>query len=311
MIHFGFKSIKLLMSNPYARGFLFLGGVLLLGLNVIGRIHSLRNPDIYHASYNLFTNDIVLTEKQFYQEITRHGETDAEYMIKATDAVNRGIAHYSQNGIGVAKFYHLPPSENYLLWLSRYVSLAWKIPLGYQEQEVLWYRFANWRKSVERGTGLCGTHGQVLMEVLRLNKVSARVVSLPEHVVVEASPDHGKTWWTLDADYGVVIPESVMALRSNPDVIASYYRAKGYNPATLKLLQKVISEGTPEIKNSAIDMHGRWKVYFEYSSYYLIWIVPIVLMFPALAYFVTALKRSLEPFKVKLAMVDQETIRNV
>lgn len=283
-------SLRSWLAHPCLRGILFVCGVLLLVLNVIGRTHSLRNPAIYHAHYNLFTNDIVLTEKQFYEEIQRHGESDADYMIKATDAVNQGIAHYSQNGTNVAGFYYLHPSENYLLWLSKHVSLMWKIPRGYQKQDVLWYRFADWRKSVERGVGLCGTHALVLMEVLKLNHIPAHAIDLPRHVVVEASPDQGKTWWTLDPDYGVVMPEPIQALCANPDVAAEFYKKKGFDTATLTLVKTLYTEGTPKVKHTAIEMHGRAKVYFEYASYYLIWIIPIVLMLPTLVKFASVLK---------------------
>ncbi len=274
-------------------------------LNVYGRTQSLRNPDVYRARGNVFPNDITLTEKQFYEAISRHGESDAEYIIKATDAVNRGLAHYSQNGMNLARYYFLPPSENYLLWFSRYVSLAWKIPLGSSMRDIFWYRFADWRKTVERGVGLCGAHAQVLMEVLHLNHIPAQVVYLWHHVVVAASPDGGKTWWTLDPDDGVVMPESVQALRANPEALAGYYKTKGFDAASLKGIQEVYSNGTPEFKYSIMEMHGRGKVYFEYASYYLIWVVPIALMLPLLVDFSSILRQSPARLKIKLPLVGQ------
>ena len=73
---------------------LFYLGFFLFIINIIGLFISLRNESIYQEKNTFFANDIILTEKEFYDRINKEVIDKKEYITNLNEAVNQGIAKY-------------------------------------------------------------------------------------------------------------------------------------------------------------------------------------------------------------------------
>lgn len=242
-------------------------GVLLLGLHLAGRLIPLRNPAVY-AKLHHFPDDITLTyEEAKAQLVRRPGESAADFAVRATYVVNRGMAHYWEDDGAVRYRLHLPPWENYLFW-----AYGWIRPKVYAKWE-----FADPDKALERGVGLCSQQSIVLVRALHRGRVRATIVGLGGHTIVTAvvGPD---TRILLDPDYGVVVPQSLREVQRNPDVIRPYYVS--YPPERVDHLVDVYGP-----KGNFVDQTGgyaytagrRWKEKWLYTA---CWVIPLVLMAP-------------------------------
>jgi hypothetical protein len=260
---------------------LFLAGWLLIAVNLAGFFIPIRDVGIYTELRNGFRDDILLTEKEFYQRIERHGESDAEFARKVTEAVSHGIAHNN-----MYRYRKMPFYRNYLLALSRHALFVWRWARGTlndpNKPPVYHYIFSDWRKAVARGVGLCAQQSDIVAGILTENHIPSKIMSLGGHVVASGEIDQeGKTWWILDPDYGVVIPHDLHTIENQPSLIRPYYAAKGYDAATINHLEGFFAP--PNLVHDSIaESHGRLRYYFEFASYYLIWIIPPILMLPFL-----------------------------
>ncbi len=146
------------------------------------------------------------------------------------------------------------------------------------------YEFANYKRAIERGVGLCSQSVIVEAAVLRRRALNSGIVLLSgEHVVMQAevSDEPDGEWWVLDPDYGVTIPYSISEIQKNPQLVADYYAKAGYDEATVRNLVRIY--GLEDI--TVINRRGaRWyhikKFVGEKVAYVLIWVIPVVLMAP-------------------------------
>ena len=101
---------------------LFYLGFFLFIINIIGLFISLRNESIYQEKNTSFANDIILTEKEFYDRINKAVIDKKEYITNLNEAVNQGIAKYWRNA-GINKYnLRIPFYENYLLFIASYLN---------------------------------------------------------------------------------------------------------------------------------------------------------------------------------------------
>lgn len=249
-------------------GVLFVLGAGLLILHLSGRQMSLRNPEIY-TSRTAFDHDISLTyEEARAQLVRRPGESDEEFAVRATYVVNRGMAHYWKDE-GIDKFrLRLPPWENYLFWVASFVN-----PKRYAKWE-----FANPDKALERGVGLCSEHAIVLVHALRRNGVPATIVGLDGHVVAMALV-RPETFYLLDADYGVVLPHSIMEVQQDPEIVRPYYAAK-YPPQVADYLVEVYGPEGNRMDPSGERIYTAGKRRREAVFYTAAWAIPVAFMAP-------------------------------
>jgi hypothetical protein len=250
---------------------LFFLAILLLGMNITGLFMSMRNPEIY-TEENIIKNrknDITIGYPEIKKLlIKKTGESNEAFAIRINKVVNDGFIHYWKEA-GITKYHErVPIWENYLLFLASYID-----PKDYRL-----YEFSNYKKNLERGVGLCSAHSIVVKGVLNDYGIDASLWDIAGHVVVRANVGD-KKWIILDPDFGVVVPYDTAAIQANPELVRPAYQnmAALYYPEAKE----------PYTTDHVVEIYGREgnHVYtvdnwFEYFSYWAIWLIPLVLMFP-------------------------------
>ncbi len=271
---------------------LFIMGISLLILNIVGVFISLRNSEIYQE-HTYFENDITLTEKELWSIINKEYGSNEERIIAINSAINKGIAHYW--GEEVKKYnLSIPMHENYLLFmaaytysfLTKYVPPFRKFFKKFRESfDILRkYEFSDYKKAIERGVGTCSQHTIIINQVLKKKGIDSKIVYLNGHVVAMAQVNNTEnTWWVIDPDYGVIMKHDIHEIEQRPDMIAPYYREKGHSEGEIKELIAAFSEEENKIYNTVSDYHGKerfYKYHIEYVFYILKWMLPMVLLTP-------------------------------
>ena len=245
-------------------------GIILIINNFVGVFVNMRNPAIYTDPHNEFPNDITLTEAQFYQALDRVSGDRVQTLTQINAIVNQGIAHNWRDD--AIEKYHLrvPFYENFILFGSSYLYPAL----------FLKYQFVDYHRAVERGVGLCSEEAFVLTGILGDKGIKAKIVGLSGHVVVSAPVDDAQsTWWIFDPDYGVVIPNNISQIEENPELVRPYYAAKGYTPQKIDSLVSYYGEGGNKVVDGIVG-YSRFRYYYEYASYIMIWVIPVVFILP-------------------------------
>ncbi len=257
-------------------------------LNLVGVAIPLRDPQIYLEPRNLYTGDTntVLTAEEFWrQEKPLANEPARDYAPRLCKLVGEGTAFlYQQHNPNMSKRnWRVPVYENFLLWGSRHALFLWRWARGTASWSdrafINRYVYSDHHRAIERGVGLCGQQTAILMRLLKERGVKARYVSFPRHAVVEAEVDPG-VWWVLDPSGKVWLPYDVATLQKNPGLVRPVCQAQGIHRDTVELLEASFSEpSSPStIRDSVKDAHGAVHYYFEFASYYLIWIIPAVMI---------------------------------
>lgn len=251
----------------------FWAGVVLLSVNIVGLFMSLRNPAVY-TEHTPNRRPATITEEQFYQRINSYDGDRRTYVTTVTKAVGDALAHYWEDA-GIERFHlRVPFYENYLLFLASYI-----YPAQYQK-----YEFMDYRKAVERGVGLCSECAVIETEILKRKGIRARIVSLRKHIVVEGEVDPVKhEWWMLDPDFGITIPHDLAAIQADPAMIRPLYIADGRDEKTVSMLESIFRDEPRTVYegNGAAPYAPKLKI-VEQLSYIFIWVIPVVLLLPAL-----------------------------
>ncbi len=251
---------------------LFIGGIILLVENVFGLLTTLRNPEIYSERNVTFPNDINLTEDQVYSVINSDRTDLKAYVTKVTMAVNNGIADYWDEE-GAEKYnLRIPFHENYILFMGSFI----------MPEKFHLYEFTDYKRGLERGVGMCSQHAIILSEVLYEKGIKSKIIGLSGHVVATAQVDKkADEWWVLDPGDGVVIPFDLETIEKNPQIIKPYYSDAGYDEQTIsKLIEHYGAEGNVVSSGYGIGDYAKVTNYLEQASYILIWVIPILLIFP-------------------------------
>lgn len=252
---------------------LFFIGLFLLVLNVIGLFKTLRNPELYEEEKIIRNRIGDVTIK--YPEIKsmlvkKDGETDEQFAIRINKVVNDGFAHYWKSE-GIRKYnLRIPAWENYMLYAASYIDRE-----NYER-----YEFSNYKKNLERGAGLCSSHSIVVKGVLKDNGIDAALWDIAGHVVVRANVDKANNKWIiLDPDFGVVVPHDTAAIQANPELVRPAYAnlaAQYYPDAKDPYTTDHVVEIYGPDGNHIYDVDN----WFEYFSYWAIWILPLLLILP-------------------------------
>lgn len=250
---------------------IFLLGVFLLGINIYGLFKSMRNPEIYTEEKTLRNriSDITIKYPDIKDSLVRkYHESNKDFAIRINKVVNDGFAHYWKEA-GITKYnLRVPVWENYLLNAASFID-----PKEYRR-----YEFSNYKKDMERGVGLCSSHSIVVKGVLLDNGIKAELLDVgKKHVVVRAELED-KLAYILDPDFGVVVPFDTAAIHANPELVRAPYKnmAALYYPDAKE----------PYTTDIMVDIFGKKKYvytvdnWFEYFSYWAIWILPLLLMLP-------------------------------
>ncbi len=256
---------------------LFAAGALLMAINVTGLFLSLRNPRL-QSEKTLFKNDITITPPRLWKDIRRRsGETDEQYVRRLNGVVSQAMAHTWDDRFTDKYHFRVPIWENYILY---FMSYAMPGPF-------LKYEFADYKKALERGVGLCSQHTLVLTEILREKGIGAQVIALDGHVVARVEIEKGR-WIIADPDYGVIIPHDILKVQEEPEMVLPYYivatrnyrpGGKGYSPE--KIARIYGRQNNYIIEEGAKGYMGTARYNFEKRSYRVKWLLPAVLLLPA------------------------------
>ncbi|WP_440903478.1 hypothetical protein ACMZOO_11485 [Catenovulum sp. SX2] len=254
---------------------LFLLSTALLLINTYGLFQDIRPQNIAEEHLR-FQGDFALPYQDVMAQLERLPNESAElFSRRATELIAQGLAHIHWEAYEPEKFNQLVPVwENYWLYLMGKLS---GIP------EYRKYHFADYKRSLRRGIGLCGDASMVLSQVLTLNGISNKIITFPGHVVVAAN--YAQEQWLLDADFGVVMPYSLDKLAQNSQAAALLYLAAGYTQADYRFAENMARQ--PFKTWDGVEHFITKKYYFEKIAYWLKWPFPIVLFLLSLL----ALKR--------------------
>ncbi len=253
---------------------MFILGSILLLISVFGLFKSLRNEELY-SEITPYKDDISIgfeeAKKQWKQG---EMESDKEFAARVTMLVNNSMAHYWRDE-GINKYHmKIPVWDNYILSIKQWITGNKK------------YEFRNYKKVIERGVGICSQPCIGLKYLLNANGIEADLWDLQGHIIVGTTFEDG-TEYTLDPDYGYVIPFGMKALQEDPELIREAYihHDKVYAPHLKehKHTEDIVSMYTQE-GNGIYYM----KKPFEDFSYWAKWILPILLILP---YFSTISRR--------------------
>lgn len=261
---------------------LFVVGVVLLAINMIGVFQSLRNPLVYDGIDYVGVNRVAkYTPGEVFEQMDRKtGESRGEYAKRLTQLIYDGVVHYWSYE-GVEEFnLRVPITENYLLWLKRY-----ETPLLSGK-----YEFCDARRAIERGVSICSQYTKILIDILNANGIKAKSMGLEGHVVALVQVDEeNNTWWILDADFGVVIESNLLEIEENRDIAREKYQETEYDTDVIEsILGFYGAEG-----NGEVPISGQCET--EERLYQLKWIIPLASILPfSLSFSYSAVRKKLE-----------------
>ncbi len=253
---------------------LFVLGMILMVFNVTGLFKSLRNEELY-SEVTPYKGDISVRFEEARKSWSRAGnEREQDFAARATMLINKSMAHYWRDE-GIQK-YHLrvPLWENYILTFTQWITGRKK------------YEFRSYQKAIERGVGLCSQPCIALKYLLNANGISADLWDLQQHIVVGATFRDG-TEYTLDPDYGYVIPLPFDGLMHHQDLVREAYK----NHDAVYASHVTEHKHTEDIVNMYTQEGNhiyQMKKQFEEFSYYAKWLLPLLF---ALPYLLTLPKR--------------------
>lgn len=241
---------------------------MLLALNLYGLTKTLRpeglNPEVLRFSQN----DLTLSKADFFNSSLRViAETDYQYATRLTHVISNGMAHVHWERFDPNQYHQtVPVWENFILHLMGRFS-------GIPEFER--YHFTIPEKSIERGVGLCGDASMLLSELLLREGISNKIITVPGHVMVEASIGGVKT--LLDPDFGVVLRHDVATYLASPEQLELEYNLSGFVSNGEQVVSKGIRSGKVEYWSGPAHFVTK-KYYFERASYIFKWLIPMVLL---------------------------------
>jgi hypothetical protein len=244
----------------------------------------MRDPQVYHWPRSTPTSDrnCVLTVEEFWRRAEPHvNEPNRDYVVRAARLVNDGTAFlFEVDHPEMSKRnWRVPFWKNYLLSSSRRVLFLYRWARGRvrwsDPNPVYRYVYSDYHRAIERGVGKCDQQAVILMGLLKKRGIATHYVSCPSHVLVEAEVEPG-VWWVLDPSESTVLAYDVATLCKQPGLIRPACLAQGTSLKVAEFLEANLSNVSdpPTMVNSVKSAHGPAHYYFEFASWYLIWIIP-------------------------------------
>lgn len=256
------------MQSKKAVGLILTGlGLLLLVINVYGEFSSMRPPNLENTPLR-FKEDLLYTYEEALDKLQKtQFKNTYEQVSYYNYIVSKSLAHILWNSeTDVSRFnQQIPFKENFILNLMGEFT---PIP------EFKKYHFTDYKRSLERGIGICGDASMVLYEILDIKNIQSKIVSVKGHVVVEFVVENSR--FTADPDFGVMMPYSIEALPAHLEDIEQRYRNAGYNDDDWAALEKAYKT-TPTFWDGPKHFMTN-KYYFERASYIFKWLLPILLV---------------------------------
>jgi hypothetical protein len=247
---------------------LFILGMILMVFNIIGLFKSLRNEELY-SEVTPYKDDISIRFEEA-KKLWERGENESvkDFAARATMLINKSMAHYYKDE-GIKKYYlRIPLWENYILRIKQWITGRKK------------YEFRNYQKAIERGVGLCSQPCIGLKYLLNENGIEADLWDLQQHIVVGVT-FYDRTEYTLDPDYGYVIPVAIRGLQQNPNLVREAYK----NHDGVYASHVIEHKSTEDIVKMYTQEGNRiyyMKKPFEDFSYIAKWVLPFLFILPYL-----------------------------
>lgn len=243
--------------------------ILLMSINIFGLFQDLRPEGLVPEVLRFKENDLLLSIDEFKQGVLRlENESEEDYAERLTHVIADGMAHIHWQRYSPDEYHQrVPIWENYILFAMGHLT---NIP------EYRRYHFSDPMKSIERGIGLCGDASILMSQLLDSNGIDNQIVSMPGHVIVEASLPSGKR--IFDPDFGVSLSSEAKYYESRPSELVAYYEKEGFFNNGELLIARNLAKYGPEYWNGVSHFITK-KYYFEKMSYSLKWIIPLLLFF--------------------------------
>lgn len=239
-------------------------------LNLFGLTQSIRYRFFNATPEDMFRfgREEPLPHKVAMNEIGKalSEESSVAFAGAATVLVSECLAHIEWWKLDPVKAYQTVPFwENPVLWaLGRFSGLP-----NYQR-----YNFTDYRRTLERGFGVCGDASIVLSQLLDKKGIKHNIIAFPDHVLVEAELD-GKLC-VLDPDFGVVTKHSLAELASNSELTTQYYLDAGFPQSDATSMGKIVKKRF--FAYSSVFRFVPKRYILERVSYWFFWYVPPVIV---------------------------------
>jgi len=251
----------------------FLVGSILMLINIYGLFQPLRNPILGSENPSLlrFVPEEVWTYERSLKEVANLNTLTPEtgLVSSANKVVQQSLVHVEWKKVDPREYRQLIPIwENYYLYT---LGLFSGLP------QIERYHFSNYKKTFERGIGICGDASIALSSILDDHNIDNRIISFPGHVIVEYFDTDGNSK-LIDPDFGVELGASLAELKTNTDDIHQNYLDAGYSKKEVSYLLKNYKQDYAIFESTYDFMAKRY--IFERASYILKWIFPLILLLP-------------------------------
>jgi len=264
------RSVMVLLTNAILITAVLTGLILLL-TNFYGLTQSIRKPGlgvIDHEELRFIPREVWSYEQSLKAIEKLSDQTSAKHLVsEANRVVNSSLIHIDWLKVNPLEYRQLVPFwENYFLWAIGKFS-------GLPQFER--YHYADYRRNIRRGIGICGDASTVLSSVLDNYGIENRIVSFKGHVIVEYEDEYG-AWFLADPDFGVEMGGDLQQLVQDPERFRQYYLDAGYATAEVDYLFEAYDSTFAIFDNTYHFMTKRY--IFEKVSYVVKWLLPIILL---------------------------------
>jgi hypothetical protein len=234
-------------------------GLVLMAINAVGffcftKITN-RTPGL------LDSHPRVMTEQDFWDRAVKKGaETDSGYIRRLTGLVSGYMLF-----IGAS---HTRPTlfENWIIW-------AYSGARGYHE-------WIDTKKAVRLGGGLCSQHAIVFNNIARSQNIESRLISTGGHVLNEVFV--AGAWRVCDPLYNIVADASLCELEAQPEKAYQVYAETIGDKSTAREIASFFSSAKDNANCRTSYMYAPESFYMEKASFYLIWIIPALMILAGL-----------------------------
>ncbi len=266
-------------------------GLALMGINLYGETQPIRKPGLGVTDHDQlrFVPDNVWSYQESMEAIDGLATIDERNQLaeKANMVVNQSLVHVDWKRVDPQEYRQLVPIwENYFLWAIGQFS-------GLPQFER--YHYADYRRNIRRGIGICGDASTILSSVMDRYDIPNRIVSFRGHVIVEYYDKDGDHY-LLDPDFGISLGTSLEGLMRDPDSFKQTYLNAGYSEAEIDYLFEAYAKGHTIFEDTYHFMTQRY--IFENVSYVIKWVLPgFLIIFPVvcLAFFTRNIRRKGKP----------------
>ncbi|MEE9319152.1 MAG: hypothetical protein V3U76_01785 [Granulosicoccus sp.] len=247
--------------------FAILTGIGLLLINIYGELRGFRAAELVPTSTLRFNDDISIGYDEAMDLLERRDDEDSySYTTRVNTVVQDAMAHIHNWESHPPDLYmqRVPFYENYFLHLLGRFS---------DQPYIRRYHFADYRKSLERGIGICGDHAVVMSQLVAQTGTKSSLLAFPAgHVLLATHEPDGK-FGIFDADFGVNFMVDDLDMLKDQDVIAKAYSAQGYPDDEVAEMVGILGTSYDEYSDTYDFMKRRY--IFEKVSYVMKWLMPV------------------------------------